>query len=81
MLSLEAAQKEFGPAGVYLNTASIGLPPRRAIAALDEVIETWRTGRADELRICDCLRFDGDRLRDREPDRWTASRTRPGNGK
>ena len=34
VLSLEAAQKEFEPAGIYLNTASIGLPPRRAVAAL-----------------------------------------------
>ncbi len=47
MLSLEAAQKEFEAAGIYLNTASIGLPPRRVAAALDEAIETWRTGRAE----------------------------------
>jgi selenocysteine lyase/cysteine desulfurase len=46
-LSLEAAQKEFEPAGVYVNTASIGLPPRRAIDAVHEAIETWRTGRAE----------------------------------
>jgi len=47
VLSLAAAQKEFEPAGIYLNTASIGLPPRRTVAALDEAIETWRTGRAE----------------------------------
>ena len=47
MLSLEDAQKEFEPAGVYLNTASIGLPPRRTVAALAEAIETWRRGRAE----------------------------------
>lgn len=47
MPSLEAAQKEFEPAGVYVNTASIGLPPRRAVEALNEAIETWRTGRAE----------------------------------
>jgi selenocysteine lyase/cysteine desulfurase len=47
MLSLDAAQKEFEPAGVYVNTASIGLPPRRAVEALDEAIATWRTGRAE----------------------------------
>ena len=46
-LSLEAARKEFEPAGIYLNTASIGLPPRRAVEALNEAIETWRTGRAE----------------------------------
>jgi len=47
LLSLEAAQKEFEPSGVYVNTASIGLPPRRAVAALNDAIETWRTGRAE----------------------------------
>jgi len=46
-VSLEAAQKEFEPAGVYVNTASIGLPPRRGVEALNEAIETWRTGRAE----------------------------------
>lgn len=47
LLSLEAAQKEFEAAGVYVNTASIGLPPRRAVEALNDAIETWRTGRAE----------------------------------
>ena len=46
-LSLDAAQKEFEPAGVYLNTASIGLPPRRAVEALDDAVAAWRTGRAE----------------------------------
>jgi selenocysteine lyase/cysteine desulfurase len=46
-VSLESAQKEFEPAGVYVNTASIGLPPRRGVEALNEAIETWRTGRAE----------------------------------
>ena len=35
---MEAAQKEFEPAGVYVNTASIGLPPRRAVEALNEAM-------------------------------------------
>ena len=47
MLSVADAQKEFEPTGIYLNTASIGLPPRRGIVALNEAIEIWRTGRAD----------------------------------
>jgi selenocysteine lyase/cysteine desulfurase len=47
MLSLHAAQKEFEPASVYVNTASIGLPPRRAVEALGDAIETWRAGRAE----------------------------------
>jgi len=46
-LSLDAARKEFAPANVYVNTASIGLPPRRALDALAGAVETWRTGRAE----------------------------------
>ena len=41
------AQEEFEPTGVYVNTASIGLPPRRAVDALHEAIGTWRAGRAE----------------------------------
>jgi selenocysteine lyase/cysteine desulfurase len=47
VLSLRAAQKEFEPTGIYVNTASIGLPPRRVAEALGGAIETWRTGRAE----------------------------------
>ena len=47
MLTIEAAQKEFEPACIYVNTASIGLPPRRVVEAFDEAIESWRTGRAE----------------------------------
>jgi selenocysteine lyase/cysteine desulfurase len=47
MPSLDAARREFEPAGVYVNTASIGLPPRRGVDALRDAIETWRTGRAE----------------------------------
>lgn len=46
-LSLDAARKEFAPANVYVNTASIGLPPRRALDALAGAVDTWRTGRAE----------------------------------
>jgi selenocysteine lyase/cysteine desulfurase len=46
-LSLDAARKEFEPENVYVNTASIGLPPRRALDALAGAVETWRTGRAE----------------------------------
>jgi selenocysteine lyase/cysteine desulfurase len=46
-LSLEAARAAFEPAGVYANTASIGLPPRGTVEALADAIETWRTGRAE----------------------------------
>jgi selenocysteine lyase/cysteine desulfurase len=46
-LSLQSAQKEFEPDGVYVNTASVGLPPRRVADALGDAIETWRRGRAE----------------------------------
>ena len=44
--ALLAAQEEFAAEGVYLNTASLGLPPRRSLAALQQALEQWRTGRA-----------------------------------
>ena len=47
MLTVNDAQTEFEPVGIYVNTASIGLPPRRSIAALNAAVETWRTGRAE----------------------------------
>ena len=47
VVTLKAAHEEFEPMGIYVNTASIGLPPRRGIAALTAAIETWRTGRAE----------------------------------
>jgi len=46
-LGLDGARKEFEPENVYVNTASIGLPPRRALDALAGAIDTWRTGRAE----------------------------------
>jgi len=47
VLSIADAQKEFEPTGVYVNTASVGLPSRRVTAALEQAIERWRTGRAE----------------------------------
>jgi selenocysteine lyase/cysteine desulfurase len=46
-LSLAVARREFEPDNVYVNTASIGLPPRRALDALAGALDTWRTGRAE----------------------------------
>ena len=40
------ARLEFDAEGVYLNTASSGLPPRRSQEALQKVITQWRVGRA-----------------------------------
>lgn len=43
---LAAAQAEFKPQVTYLNTASLGLPPLRALTALQAVLDDWRAGRA-----------------------------------
>jgi len=41
-----AARLEFDAEGVYLNTASSGLPPRRSLDALQKTLTQWRVGRA-----------------------------------
>ncbi len=38
------ARGEWSPAGVYLNTASFGLPPQAGWTALQAALEDWRTG-------------------------------------
>jgi selenocysteine lyase/cysteine desulfurase len=43
---LAAAQAEFSAEVTYLNTASIGLPPRRGLQALQTVLGQWRGGTA-----------------------------------
>jgi selenocysteine lyase/cysteine desulfurase len=43
---LALAQAEFEPEVVYLNTASLGLPPRRCLRALETVLQEWRAGTA-----------------------------------
>jgi selenocysteine lyase/cysteine desulfurase len=45
MTELAAAQREFSPEGTYLNTATYGLPPRAAVAALAAAADEWRHGR------------------------------------
>ncbi len=39
------AHEQFQADGVYLNTASLGLPPRSALRALHEVLADWQHGR------------------------------------
>lgn len=46
MTSVLAARAEFDPELTYLDTASLGLPPRRSLDALQDVLTQWRTGRA-----------------------------------
>jgi selenocysteine lyase/cysteine desulfurase len=47
--SVAAAQAEFRSETVYLDTASLGLPPRRSVAALDAALRDWEAGRASPL--------------------------------
>lgn len=44
--ALETVQREFSADGVYLNTASLGLPPRRVLDAVTRALEDWRNGRS-----------------------------------
>lgn len=43
---LASAHAEFDSEVVYLNTASLGLSPRRSMDALQNTIQQWRVGRA-----------------------------------
>jgi len=44
---LEHARAEFGAEVIYLNTASMGLPPRRSLDALRSTLGSWRSGTAE----------------------------------
>ncbi|MBA3339470.1 MAG: aminotransferase class V-fold PLP-dependent enzyme [Geodermatophilaceae bacterium] len=44
---LDRARAEFDAEVIYLNTTTLGLPPRRSLAALRAVQEDWRAGTAD----------------------------------
>ena len=41
---IAAAQQEFSPANVYLNTATAGLPPRRTVDAVRAALDDWQRG-------------------------------------
>jgi selenocysteine lyase/cysteine desulfurase len=44
-----AVRDEFAPECTYLDTATMGLPPRRTVAALEAALAAWRAGRSDAL--------------------------------
>jgi selenocysteine lyase/cysteine desulfurase len=48
-----AAQAEFEADGTYLDTATMGLPPRRTVEALERSLDAWRRGRTDARRFDD----------------------------
>jgi selenocysteine lyase/cysteine desulfurase len=43
--TVSEAREQWSPAGVYLNTASYGLPPRAGFDALQAALADWRAGR------------------------------------
>jgi selenocysteine lyase/cysteine desulfurase len=47
--NLEAVQAEFSNDVIFLNTATIGLPPRRTVQALEASLAMWTAGVADAV--------------------------------
>ena len=47
MTRLDQARAEFDSEVIYLNTTSMGLPPRRSWLALQAALQEWRRGTAD----------------------------------
>ena len=45
MTTIDEARGQWAPAGVYLNTASYGLPPRDGFEAMHRALADWRGGR------------------------------------
>jgi selenocysteine lyase/cysteine desulfurase len=43
---LEAARREFSPDVIFLNSATMGLPPRRSLEAVQAGLAEWASGRA-----------------------------------
>lgn len=52
---LTAVRAEFSPDSTYLDTASLGLPPRRTLDALSATIEAWRAGTANARGFDDAV--------------------------
>jgi selenocysteine lyase/cysteine desulfurase len=47
--NLDSAQAEFATDVIFLNTATMGLPPRRTVAAVEAALAIWTAGRADAV--------------------------------
>jgi selenocysteine lyase/cysteine desulfurase len=52
-VSVAEARELWEPEGIYLNTASYGLPPRPAWEALQAALADWRVGRTSWEHWCD----------------------------
>ena len=57
---IAAVQQEFSPVGVYLNSATMGLPPRRVVDAVREALDDWQQGKSVPSN------FDADVARSRD---------------
>ncbi|ADB35047.1 aminotransferase class V [Kribbella flavida DSM 17836] len=47
MLTIAEARSEFAPTVIYLNTATLGLPPQRSREALQQALTDWQNGTAN----------------------------------
>jgi selenocysteine lyase/cysteine desulfurase len=54
VLTIAEAREQWSPAGVYLNTASYGLPPRDGFDALQAALADWHGGRTSWEHWGDC---------------------------
>jgi selenocysteine lyase/cysteine desulfurase len=52
---LAAAQAEFSADVTYLNTATLGLAPRRALLAIEAALDAWRRGITDAVGFDDVV--------------------------
>ena len=53
LLTVEAAQREFSPEVIFLNSATLGLPPRRSLDAMRVALDVWSSGRANAVSYDD----------------------------
>ena len=73
MVTPDAARAEFGAEVTYLDTATMGLPPRRSWLALHKALAEWRAGTADAVGYHTSLaeaRRASARLVGMPPPRW-----------
>ncbi len=71
-MDIPSAQVEFNPSRLYLNSATVGLPPRASIEAMETATADWIAGRVDPLVMdnwVDLCRISYARLAATTPDR------------
>jgi selenocysteine lyase/cysteine desulfurase len=47
--AVDVARGEFAPDVIFLNTATLGLPPRRTLEAVRHALDVWASGRPDAV--------------------------------